>query len=299
MNKMKENGSYRDILAGSVMLKSNLRKKKAKTEKKSKNRGRKGDGSSAIRLSPGLKSPTRRKWLRQLAQGWELISDAISVSDPKSNELLYINPAWRQLYGFTFKEALGEPAVMLNPGGLASNKQRTILVQTRKGGWQGRLMNQDAKGNVFAVDLNTQPLHDDEGKLRGLLGVATPVRRHNVSDKKIQQMVEQHQVVLTRELQKLIETALINSDHMAPFDGNSHGKSKTEDVLGLGRLSGRELEIFTLIGRGLGTREIGEKLSVSAYTVQTHRNHIKDKLNLPDSAAINYWAFQWVNGTKE
>jgi DNA-binding NarL/FixJ family response regulator len=61
-------------------------------------------------------------------------------------------------------------------------------------------------------------------------------------------------------------------------------------------LSKRELEVFTLIGRGLGTQEIGKKLGVSSYTVQTHRNHIKDKLNLPDSAAITYWAFQWVNG---
>ena len=279
------------------MAKSNRRKNGAKTAKKSNNGGRNGNGTAVIRLSPGLKSLTRRKWLRSLAQGWELVSDAVSVSDPKSNELLYINPAWRQLYGFTFKEALGESAVMLNPGGLPNKKQATILAQTRKGGWQGRLMNQDAKGNMFAVDLKTQPLHDDEGKLRGLLGVATPVRRHNVSDEKIHQLVEQHQIVLSRELQKLVETALINNEPLAPSNGN--GKSKTEDVLGLGRLSERELEIFTLIGRGLGTREIGKKLKVSAYTVQTHRNHIKDKLNLPDSAAINYWAFQWVNGKKQ
>lgn len=281
------------------MAKGNQRKSGKKPAKKSKNGGGNGNGSPVIRLSPGLKSLARRKWLRHLAQGWELVSDAISVSDPKSNALLYINPAWRQLYGFTFKEALGEPAVMLNPGGLANNKQRTILTQTRKGGWQGRLINQDAKGNVFAVDLHTQPLHDDEGKLRGLLGVATPVRRHNVSDEKIQQMVEQHQVVLKRELQKMIETALIDNGPMVAANGDGNGKSKTEDVLGLGRLSERELQIFTLIGRGLGTRDIGKKLGVSTYTVQTHRNHIKDKLNLPDSAAITYWAFQWVSGKKQ
>jgi PAS domain S-box-containing protein len=297
---MIENGSDLVYTSGNGMLKSLQRKNKPKTGKKSKNGGGNRNGSPAIRLSPGLKSPTRRKWLRQLAQGWELISDAISVSDPKSNELLYINPAWRQLYGFTFKEALGESAVMLNPGGLPNKKQATILAQTRKGGWQGRLMNQDAKGNMFAVNLNTQPLHDDEGKLRGLLGVATPVRRHNVSDEKIRQLVEQHQIVLSRELQKLVETALINNEPLAPSNGNANGsgKSKTEDVLGLSRLSERELEIFTHIGRGLGTRDIGKKLGVSAYTVQTHRNHIKDKLNLPDSAAITYWAFQWVNGQK-
>jgi len=55
------------------------------------------------------------------------------------------------------------------------------------------------------------------------------------------------------------------------------------------------LEIFTIIGRGLSTREIATKLDVSAYTAQAHRNHIKDKLNMPDSSAITYWAFQWAH----
>ena len=36
------------------------------------------------------------------------------------------------------------------------------------------------------------------------------------------------------------------------------------------------------------------KRDVRANTVQIHRNHIKDKLNLPDSSAIAYWEFQWA-----
>jgi DNA-binding CsgD family transcriptional regulator len=56
------------------------------------------------------------------------------------------------------------------------------------------------------------------------------------------------------------------------------------------------LEVFTLIGGGLSTREVAEKLGVSAYAIQTHRNHIKEKLNLPNAAAIIYWAIQWVHG---
>ena len=270
--------------------------KSQKPAKKPTNGGRNGNGTSTIPLAPGLKSPGQRMWLRNLAQGWELVNDAVSVTDPDSNEFLYINPAWRKLYGFPFKDVLGEPASILNPGSLANRKQQTILAQTRKGGWQGRLMNQDVHGNVFAVDLTPRPLLDEEGGLSGLLGVATPVRRHNVSDEKIQQIVEQHQVVLSRELQKLIETALINGEPLAHVNGNGNGKDNLDDVLGLSRLSERELEVFTLIGQGLGTREIGERLGVSSYTVQTHRNHIKDKLNFSDSAAITYWAFQWVNG---
>src|SRR5262249_28578017 len=48
----------------------------------------------------------------------------------------------------------------------------------------------------------------------------------------------------------------------------------------LGRLSDRELEIFTMIGRGLGTREIANKLYLSIKTVEAHREHMKEKLKL-------------------
>ena len=44
------------------------------------------------------------------------------------------------------------------------------------------------------------------------------------------------------------------------------------------KLSDREYEIFQLMGRGLMSKEIGEKLEISPYTVQTHRRKIADKL---------------------
>lgn len=51
-------------------------------------------------------------------------------------------------------------------------------------------------------------------------------------------------------------------------------------------LSDRELEIFHAIGRGLGTRTIAEALRVSVKTVETHRQHIKQKLNLRDGCDL-------------
>jgi DNA-binding NarL/FixJ family response regulator len=50
----------------------------------------------------------------------------------------------------------------------------------------------------------------------------------------------------------------------------------------LDALSDRELEIFNLIGQGLATRQIAEKLSLGTKTVDTHREHIKQKLGFAD-----------------
>lgn len=60
------------------------------------------------------------------------------------------------------------------------------------------------------------------------------------------------------------------------------------------RLSDRELEVFRLIGQGKGTREIAEKIHLSVKTIESHRAHIKEKLNLKNSNELVLHAIQWV-----
>lgn len=43
-------------------------------------------------------------------------------------------------------------------------------------------------------------------------------------------------------------------------------------------LTSREAEVFALIGEGLTSREIGQRLSISEHTVQTHRKRVAAKL---------------------
>lgn len=62
----------------------------------------------------------------------------------------------------------------------------------------------------------------------------------------------------------------------------------------LDRLSDREIEVFELIGRGLGTSEIARKLHLSVKTIDTHRGNIRDKLGLKDPAQIVHHAVQWI-----
>jgi DNA-binding NarL/FixJ family response regulator len=60
----------------------------------------------------------------------------------------------------------------------------------------------------------------------------------------------------------------------------------------LGRLSDRELEIFSMIGRGMGTRDIANKLTLSIKTVEAHREHIKEKLKLKNGTELVRMAVQ-------
>lgn len=60
------------------------------------------------------------------------------------------------------------------------------------------------------------------------------------------------------------------------------------------RLSNREIEIFEMIGRGLTSRQIAHELHLSQRTVDTHRENIKDKLELKNAVELTKHAVQWV-----
>lgn len=68
--------------------------------------------------------------------------------------------------------------------------------------------------------------------------------------------------------------------------GKSAGGSLME------RLSDRELEVFGLIGQGKGTREIAQQLNLSVKTIESHRAHIKEKLNLKNATELVHRAIQ-------
>ncbi len=60
------------------------------------------------------------------------------------------------------------------------------------------------------------------------------------------------------------------------------------------KLSDREFEVFQLVGVGKSTREIAEQLHLSPKTVDVHRGHIKEKLDLKDATSLVRHAVRWV-----
>ena len=58
------------------------------------------------------------------------------------------------------------------------------------------------------------------------------------------------------------------------------------------QLSDRELEVFEMLGRGLGTRQIAETLRISLKTAQTYCARMKEKLNLGSGTELLREAFR-------
>ncbi len=62
------------------------------------------------------------------------------------------------------------------------------------------------------------------------------------------------------------------------------------------RLSNRELQVMSLIGRGLSSREAADMLGVSVKTVESHRQSLKRKLNLPSNVQLLRYSINWYAG---
>jgi DNA-binding NarL/FixJ family response regulator len=69
-------------------------------------------------------------------------------------------------------------------------------------------------------------------------------------------------------------------------------KKNKETNVQLSQLSEREKEIIILVAEGLSSNEISARLFISPRTVDTHRNNILQKLDLPNIASLVSFAYR-------
>lgn len=97
----------------------------------------------------------------------ESVSDAIAVSNLE-NKIVYVNPAFTHLTGYTMDELLGQlPTSILNgrlPQPLWNSLQRALLHRTV---WEGEIQIRRKNGTVYDANVLVAPMYDGNGKLIG------------------------------------------------------------------------------------------------------------------------------------
>ena len=64
-------------------------------------------------------------------------------------------------------------------------------------------------------------------------------------------------------------------------------------INGVAGLSDRELEVFTLMGKGMGTSRIATQLNLSVRTIETYQDHLKQKLGCAGNQELRIRAADW------
>ncbi len=90
---------------------------------------------------------------------------------------------------------------------------------------------------------------------------------------------------------KFIKKLINTPENKGEIEKNGNGVYKV--------LSNREVEVFRYIGMGYATGEIARILNVSVNTVESHRRHIKEKLDISKGGDLLKKAIQWVMKTNQ
>ncbi|HEU4679413.1 MAG TPA: response regulator transcription factor [Terrimicrobiaceae bacterium] len=100
---------------------------------------------------------------------------------------------------------------------------------------------------------------------------------------------------LMRAIRHVLSGAIYVSDKMSArileiFSGGPATQSRSE----VEELSDREFEVFELLGAGLSTQQIAERLHLSMKTVDAHRAKIKSKLKVTTNNELVAYAARWA-----
>jgi DNA-binding NarL/FixJ family response regulator len=78
------------------------------------------------------------------------------------------------------------------------------------------------------------------------------------------------------------------------YSGRAGGEAESP----VRQLTDREFEVFELIGRGLGTTQMAAELHISVKTVEVHRAHIKEKLQIKSGTELIAYAARWAESAE-
>jgi DNA-binding NarL/FixJ family response regulator len=144
-----------------------------------------------------------------------------------------------------------------------------------------RIKLHDASARILVWSMHSENLYAERALRAGAMGYIT-------KEQATQQIIDAIRHVLSGKVylspamsEKLLRRTLNGgkSFEHSPIDG----------------LTDRELEVFRLIGQGVKTQEIADRLHLSAKTVETHRDRIKKKLDLKDGTELVRRAVLWAS----
>lgn len=108
-------------------------------------------------------------------------SEAIMITD-NFGKMVYVNPMWVTVYGYSLAEALGNTPRIIHSGYQPEefySKMWESIKNVEIGFWKGEVINKTKSGKLIPVMLTITPYKNSEGIITGYMGIAI-----DLSDKK-------------------------------------------------------------------------------------------------------------------
>jgi DNA-binding NarL/FixJ family response regulator len=144
-----------------------------------------------------------------------------------------------------------------------------------------RIKDRNDKIRMLVWSMHSESLYAERALRAGALGY---INKDQATDK------------IVEGIRRVLEGKVYLSDTMAGrMLQRAVGGSRQEIARSpLNALADRELEVFRLIGEGVKTAAIAERLNLSVKTIETYRERIRKKLDLSDGTELAHFATQWL-----
>jgi len=99
--------------------------------------------------------------------------------------------------------------------------------------------------------------------------------------------------VLTQAIREVAKGGRFFSPAIAQRPRGAEGRPRTREGLHqpkASRLTAREAEVLQLVAEGAANKQVAGQLGISIKTVEKHRQHLMDKLNIHDTAGLTRYA---------
>ncbi len=172
--------------------------------------------------------------LRLQGAALESAANAIAITDYEGT-ITWVNPAFTELTGYTFEEAVGRNPRVLKSGMQSDDFYQKLWKTIRAGEvWHGELVNQCKDGTRYDEEMTIAPVRDPRGEVSHFIAIKQDVTARKEAEEALRQARDELEVRVQQRTRELKE---------------SYQHQRTINTLL--RISGEEITLEAQLGRAL------------------------------------------------
>lgn len=131
--------------------------------------------------------------IRRLLSGLEAAGESMVMTDVEG-QILYVNPAFTKITGFSLKEAIGKTPAILNSGQHTPDFFKHLWSTILSGKpWSGEITNRKKNGKFYTASLTIAPWKDLKGNIGGFVAIHTDITRRLKMEKDLKRSRQAYQ----------------------------------------------------------------------------------------------------------
>ncbi len=152
--------------------------------------------------------------LRLNSAALEAAANAILITDGKG-VIIWVNPAFTKLTGYSFNEALGKNPRILKSGEHDSAFYKSLWGTILAGKtWKGETTNMRKDGSLYTEEMMIAPLRAEDGRITNFIAIKQDISERKLSEEKLKSLNEK-----IREDRNILRIIMKNTEaHLAYLD---------------------------------------------------------------------------------